>query len=106
MKKKSCSILLIFLSFLLLSGCVSKNPSDNNLDTYVFSPYFKPDVMAGDGKKAALSDGRIYYLSGENGKQGLHSMAQDGSDVRLEFATEDIVFFIETLFLNPTLTPT
>jgi len=79
-----------WLTVFLFGGCVSKNPADNNLDTYIFNPYFKPKVAAAEGKKAAFSDNRIWYLSSESGQQGLHSMNMDGSDVRLEFGTEDI----------------
>jgi len=88
--RKGFAFICMILMGLSLCGCVSKNPEDNNLDAYMFNPYLKPNIMAEDGKKVALSDDRIWYLSAESGQQGLHSMAADGSDVRLEFQTEDI----------------
>jgi tricorn protease-like protein len=49
-----------------------------------FYTNIKPDSNANYGKKAAFCDGRVYYLSAENGTQGIYSMNADGSDVRIE----------------------
>jgi len=90
MKIKSILLLICFVlcaSFLI--GCVTRSPAYNNLDTDKFYANMKP-IDANFGKKAAVYENRIYYLSAENGKQGIHSMRPDGSDVRLEFETEDI----------------
>jgi len=80
-------VLIGTLVALLLFGCAQPR---TDLYNCIFSPHLKPDVMAEDGKKAALADDRIWYLSAESGQQGLHSMNMDGSDVRLEFAAWDI----------------
>ena len=90
MKIRSIVLLICFVlcaSFLI--GCVTRSPAYNNLDTDTFYANMKP-VDTNFGKKAAVYENRIYYLSAENGKQGIHSMRPDGSDVRLEFETEDI----------------
>lgn len=85
--------LILFTSLLcaiFLCSCVPRVPSTNNLDTRRFYANIKSDSNASFGKKASFYDGRIYYLSAESGTQGIYSMNADGSDVRLEQATEDI----------------
>jgi len=81
---------IVALCALLFTGCVARNPWFNNLDTRTFYANIKADASADYGKKAAEYDDRIYYLSAENGTQGVYSMRSDGSDVKLEFAAEDI----------------
>lgn len=81
-------IVLLFTS--LFTGCVARSESFNNLDTRQFYANIKQDANANYGKKAAFYGGRVYYLSAESRKQGIYSMNADGSDVRLEQATEDI----------------
>ena len=82
-----------FLSFslclLFLTGCVIHSPYYNNLDTRMFYANMKPS-FENYGKKAAAYHDRIYYLSAEEGTQGIYSMLLDGTDVRLEFEAEDI----------------
>ena len=85
--------LLLCLCFCLLVaqiGCVLHSPYYNNFDTRMFYTNFKYASDIDHGKKAAVYDGRIYYESNELGKQGVYSMASDGSNIRLEFETEDI----------------
>lgn len=80
----------ILLCIVFCTGCVIRDPSFNNLDTNRFYTNIKCDVNADYGKKTAVYQNRIYYLSAEDGTQGVYSMRLDGSDVKLEFAAEDI----------------
>ena len=88
---KTHKILLIIITVLLylFTGCTSYSPYYNNFDTRMFYSNMKP-ALAEYGKKAALYDHRIYYLSAEVGSQGIYSMLQDGTDVRIEFEVDDI----------------
>ncbi|MEN6418521.1 MAG: hypothetical protein ABFC73_06330 [Clostridiaceae bacterium] len=89
--KKAAILVCISLIFAsLCAGCVARSESFNDLDTDGFYANIKPDASANYSKKASFYDGRIYYLSAESGTQGIYSMNADGSDVRLEQATEDI----------------
>lgn len=81
-------IIMIILLF-LLTGCTSYSPYYNNFDTRLFYANMKPS-LENYGKKAAVYDNRIYYLSAEKGSQGIYSMLLDGTDVKPEFETEDI----------------
>jgi len=89
-KRIFSAVCIVLFCALLFSGCVTRGPWLNNLDTKTFYANIKADASADYGKKAAEYDGRIYYLSAENGTQGVYSMRPDGSDVQLEFAAEDI----------------
>jgi len=90
MNKTYKKLLLIMIALpLILSGCVGRSPYYNNLDTRMFYANLKP-AFAEYGKKAAVFDERIYYLSAENGFQGIYSMMLDGTDVQPEFVVEDI----------------
>ncbi len=84
---QACCILLCIV---LCTGCVITDPSFNNMDTDRFYTNIKFDAGADYGKKTAVYQDRIYYLSAEDGTQGVYSMRLDGSDVQLEFAAEDI----------------
>ena len=86
--KKRFLLIMIALLF-ILSGCVSRSPYYNDLDTQMFYANMKPS-FENYGKKAAVYDGRIYYLSAEEGSQGIYSMLLDGTDVKPEFEVEDI----------------
>ncbi len=89
--KKAAILVCISLIFATLcAGCVDNNPAYNNLDTRQFYANIKQDANADYGKKTAFYGGRVYYLSAESGIQGIYSMNADGTDVRLEQATEDI----------------
>ena len=79
---------IIILMF-VLSGCVSRSPYYNDLDTRMFYANMKPS-FENYGKKTAVFDNRIYYLSSEDGLQGIYSMLIDGTDVKIEFEVEDI----------------
>jgi len=81
-------IILIVLLF-LFSGCTTYSPYYNNFDTRMFYANMKP-TLENYGKKAAVYDNRIYYLSAEEGSQGIYSMLLDGTDLRPEFEVEDI----------------
>ena len=86
--KKRLLLIMIALLF-ILSGCVIRSPYYNDLDTQMFYANMKPP-LENYGKKAAVYDNRIYYLSAEKGSQGIYSMLLDGTDVKPEFETEDI----------------
>ena len=88
--KRQLKLFTCLLCVIFLCSCIPTDPSANLLDTRRFYTNIKPDSNANYGKKAAFCDGRVYYLSAENGTQGIYSMNADGSDVRLEQATEDI----------------
>ncbi|HWQ96680.1 MAG TPA: hypothetical protein VN538_01110 [Clostridia bacterium] len=62
----------------------------NKLDSITFSANLKEDKNSNYGKKAAYSNGRIYYLSSEGGTQGIYSMNLEGGDIVLEIPVEDI----------------
>ncbi len=92
---KKLQHLLILLSILIFfavffAGCMKANPSNNNLDTWVFSANIRPSALQEVGKKATFFNQRIYYLSSELGQQGIYSMQLDGSDIQFEFPVEDI----------------
>ena len=87
--KKRLLLIMIALLF-ILSGCTLRTPNMNNLDSLTFAANLKVDANANYGKKAAYCDGRIYYLSAEQGTQGIHSMNPAGEDVRVEIPVEDI----------------
>ena len=89
--KRIRNLLFVIVLALLFAcaGCVARSPEFNNLDTYLFYANMKP-ALANYGKKAAVYDNRIYYLSAELGKQGIYSMSLDGTDVRQEFSAADI----------------
>jgi hypothetical protein len=78
------------LLILTLSGCTVRTPSMNKLDSVTFSANLKEDTNSNYGKKAAYSNGRIYYLSSESGAQGIYSMNPQGGDIVLEISVEDI----------------
>jgi len=90
MKRQLALLICVVLFVSFCTGCVIRDPSFNNLDTVCFYANIKPDANADYGKKTAVYQNRIYYLSAENGTQGVYSMRLDGSDVKLEFAAEDI----------------
>ena len=90
MKKRAWLICILVCTAFFLNGCVIYFGNSNNIDTRMFCFHGKSDLMADFGKRTAYADGRIWYLSAESGTQGLHSMTVDGTDVRLEFAAEDI----------------
>lgn len=86
--KKRLILIMIALLF-IFSGCVSRSPYYNDLDTRMFYANMKPS-LENYGKKAAVYDNRIYYLSTEKGSQGIYSMLLDGTDVKPEFEVEDV----------------
>ncbi len=86
--RKTLLIIIIVLLF-LCTGCFPRSPLNNDLDTRSFYANMKP-ALANYGKKAAVYENRIYFLSAENGSQGVYSMLFDGTDVHLEFETADI----------------
>ncbi|HWR28654.1 MAG TPA: hypothetical protein VN631_02370 [Negativicutes bacterium] len=86
--RKTFLISMIVLLF-LCTGCFPRSPLNNDLDTRSFYANMKP-ALANYGKKSAVYDNRIYFLSAENGTQGVYSMLFDGTDVQLEFETADI----------------
>lgn len=90
MKKAIVVIAAVLLLAAFSSGCFPDDSAYNNLDTKLFYANIKADADANHGKKAAVHDGRIYYLSAESGEQGVHSMRADGGDTRFEFAAEDV----------------
>lgn len=63
--KKRLILIMIALLF-IFSGCVSRSPYYNDLDTRMFYANMKPS-LENYGKKAAVYDNRIYYLSTEKG---------------------------------------
>lgn len=85
-----CICLGFSLLISILSGCTLRTPSMNKLDSVTFSANLKEDTNSNYGKKAAYSNGRIYYLSSENGTQGIYSMNPQGGDIVLEISVEDI----------------
>jgi hypothetical protein len=88
--KIALQVCCILLCIVLCTGCVITDPSFNNMDTDRFYTNIKFDADADYGKKTAVYQDRIYYLSAEDGTQGVYSMRFDGSAVQLEFAAEDI----------------
>jgi len=86
--QKGILVIIIILMF-VLSGCLGRSPYYNDLDTRMFYANMKP-TFANYGKKTAVFDNRIYYLSSEDGLQGVYSMHLDGTDVQLEFEVTDI----------------
>lgn len=80
--------LVFFTSF--FGACIPHDQSFNDLDTWLFSAYIKPSSNVNSGKKVAIYNERIYYLSAEHSKQGVYSMQLNGNDVRFEFSVEDI----------------
>jgi hypothetical protein len=90
MKRQVVLLVCIVLICFICTGCVVYDPTFNNLDTVHFYANIKPDANADYGKKTAVYQDRIYYLSAEDGTQGVYSMRFDGSAVQLEFAAEDI----------------
>jgi len=90
MTKTRKPILLIMIALLFLcTGCVARSPLYNNFDTQSFYANMKP-TFANYGKKASVYENRIYFLSAENGTQGVYSMLFDGTDVQWEFEATDI----------------
>ena len=90
MTKTRKPILLIMIALLFLcAGCVARSPLYNNLDTQSFYANMKP-TFASYGKKTSVYENRIYFLSAENGTQGVYSMFFDGTDLQLEFEATDI----------------
>lgn len=82
-------LIIIIVLLFLFSGCTTYSPYYNNFDTRMFYANMKP-TLENYGKKAAVYDNRIYYLSAEEGSQGIYSMLLDGTDVQPEFEVEDI----------------
>ena len=80
----------LLTSFLMFTGCTLRTPSMNMLDSVTFSANLKEDKNSNYGKKAAYSNARIYYLSSEDGTQGIYSMNLQGEDIVLEIPVEDI----------------
>jgi len=80
----------LLTGFLMFAGCTLRTPSMNKLDSVTFSANLKEDKNSNYGKKAAYSNGRIYYLSSEGGTQGIYSMNLQGGDIVLEIPVEDI----------------
>ena len=56
----------------------------------------KQDVHADTGQSTAYFDGRIYYISQEDGEDGIYSMLEDGSDVHFELSVPKITRMIVT----------
>ena len=81
---------IVVLCALLFTGCVEYRTYYSDVDAVRFYANIKQDAESDSGRKAAVYDGRVYYLSAENGTQGVYSMEAGGGDVRLEFAAEDI----------------
>jgi len=81
---------IVVLCALLFTGCVEYRTYYSDVDAVRFYANIKQDAESDSGRKAAVYDGRVYYLSAENGTQGVYSMETGGGDVRLEFAAEDI----------------
>jgi hypothetical protein len=82
-------LIIIIIWMLALLGCVGRSPYYNDLDTRMFYANMKPS-LENYGKKTAVFNNRIYYLSAEDGSQGIYSMLLDGTDVQPEFKVEDI----------------
>lgn len=56
----------------------------------------KQDTLINSGQYAAYNNGRIYYISQENGNDGIYSMNNDGSDVQFELSVPKITDLIVT----------
>lgn len=81
---------LAALAACMAAGCTVRSAENNRVEANGLGAAYKSSPWLPFGRKAAAHGGRIYYLSGETGVQGIHSMADDGSDVRLEAAVRDI----------------
>jgi len=89
---KQMVVITIALLILLFCGC-----------SYILHGYewsktrttmYKPDAFHYAGQMAVYDNGCIYYVSHETGREGLHSMKPDGSDVQFEFEMPKITRLI------------
>ena len=93
MRKSIRLTLLCFLALALFTstiGCRSLEYSDTD------DVARKQDVHADTGQSTAYFDGRIYYISQEDGEDGIYSMLEDGSDVHFELSVPKITRMIVT----------
>ena len=93
MKKKNLLLVIVLVSVLLFSSCYAPGADTEpvyNYDNYKFYANRKNELTLDAGRKSCVYGGRVYYLSAESGKQGIHSMNPDGSDVKLEMEVEDV----------------
>jgi hypothetical protein len=69
-------------------GCTTYIPGYEYSDTR--DVMRKQDNDMNTGQSAACFGGRIYYVSQENGEDGIFSMNEDGSDIRFELSAPKI----------------
>jgi hypothetical protein len=101
-KKIILGIVIILLSSMVF-GCVIVLREFDYSESR--DAIYKHDVFANTGQSATYFDGRVYYVSQENDISGIYSMANDGSDEKLEFniplitrltITDDGYYFVGT----------
>ena len=83
-------VIFFFIMCLIVVFFKYKKAQNNKLDGITFSTNLKADALSENGRKACFSEGRIYYLSGEQSVQGVYSMDASGGDIKLEIPVEDI----------------
>ena len=87
-------VCFVFVTLIVGSGCVhlQRNLEESKTREVMYKPH--PTHYA--GQMAVCWGDRIYYVSSESGKDGIHSMRSDGSDVRFEFEVSKITRLIAT----------
>ncbi len=103
MKKIAIILFFLFWTVALISstGCHKYQEGFEYSNTE--NIFRKQDTFINSGQYTACNNGRIYYVSQENGDDGISSMNFDGSDVKFELSvpkisdlivTKDNIFYI------------
>lgn len=92
MEKQVRVFVIFILIVIFFCGCRTYSPSYEYSDTRNIMR--KQDVYINTGQCTAYYDGRIYYISQEDGYDGIYSMDENGGDIRFELSTPKITRLI------------
>lgn len=88
--KKAALMICALIVLSSIAACTPYNEKRNDLDTLQFYSNYKKDKNVPFGKKVAVSDNKVYYLSDEDFGQGVYTMDTDGENVTKLFDCKDI----------------